>query len=57
MRKYIAIPASAFESGTGYWDTILDYARDTYGVHGNDFIGCRDHVASSGGVAIKLDLS
>lgn len=53
--KYIVIPASAFESGTGYWDTIFDYAWDVHRITGNDFIGCRDHIASTGGVAIKLD--
>lgn len=55
MPKYLAIPAAAFEAGTGYWDTILDYA-EKHGISGNDFIGCRDHIAKTGGVAIKFEV-
>lgn len=49
--RYIVIP----KEHTGSWDAILRYAYRTYSVTGNDFIGGRHYIASTGAHVFKLD--
>lgn len=50
--RYIVIPAEF----SGTYDAILSYAWRTFRLTGNEFIGSREFVASTGAHVFKLEI-